>query len=817
MYSGQEVVEQEKCKIILASFYEGIVCYNQTKLLTEEEKVINEETGLPFSLTKQVIKLNLLDSETASYDPITQTLTTINFSARPFIIPEDTDFTYFFEAEIPEGTTGLVVTMHTESYEKERIMPLAYIELCNDLTWDWNYSQPGFEWLEAAYVKSFCINEDTTTQVVFQGEIDETSSELITLVGYLFTTPSTVSSQDVFVIEPLSFQLLDNGVVIDMQDYTLSTETILVDTYEYSVTGVLTIVPVEREQHTLTFAATSTDIAFSGLYNSTLSLFPCNYLTRVGTVWSWCYNPVSNMTEITYKGDSIEVIDDEWIAIVGEFYLGTVAETRFRVLDKGEPVPVNMNFEQPTDPMVINSLYIPGGDRLEFILPEPLIVELERCDSISSYMFAHMTWEQELEAFRVNLMITGQDVVTPFHGGVPNNVVKVGEYYYELYDGQDNALNILSGHLEVDDHSIQIDNIITNWCSTYMKIYYIETDQSLTWQSDQPIDNYGYPVHEDWRISYNFTLCKFEPTCALSGISKPCLQCTSNGDGSITVTSDRLETSEHDTCTATGLLSAYENVNACFIACANLSLGEYPMLAQWTYPYVDAQYQTGIASGIYLDANLGLSIVMNVDYMKTSRTVLVYDLNNYITPRAIYDSITGDNKTVRPGPFIWMYYFGVPYDMITSAGNIDGSFWGSEFDDGKLHPNGFITVVDLVGKIPGLANLSFDWLSNNSLGNQPCSWMHQEMERPLDFGTLTISVDNYKDLDKINYEDKVEVFTGVHPYTFSPSWSGYDLIDDDYLNYVKDVRFLTSPESTAYAIAKSIYPNDSYIGVHRSP
>ena len=182
MYSGQEIVEQEKCKIILAEFYEGIVCYNKTKALTEDEKVIDPETGLPVTLTKPVIKFNLLDAETAEYDLATQTLSTVNFSAKPFIIPVDADFTFVFEAEIPSGTTGLVVTMHTDTYEKERIMPLTYIEDCSDFTWDWNYTDPTFDWLSTAYVQSFCVNEDTTTQLVFQGEIDSATTELMTLI-----------------------------------------------------------------------------------------------------------------------------------------------------------------------------------------------------------------------------------------------------------------------------------------------------------------------------------------------------------------------------------------------------------------------------------------------------------------------------------------------------------------------------------------------------------------------------------------------------------------------------------------------------------
>ncbi len=83
MYSGQEIVSQEECKIVLAEFYEGVDCYNDID---------------------NTIKFTLLDWATATYNAATHTLNTRNFSCRPVIV---TEFKITFEAELPTGTTGL--------------------------------------------------------------------------------------------------------------------------------------------------------------------------------------------------------------------------------------------------------------------------------------------------------------------------------------------------------------------------------------------------------------------------------------------------------------------------------------------------------------------------------------------------------------------------------------------------------------------------------------------------------------------------------------------------------------------------------------
>lgn len=291
MYSGQEVVSQEKCRLLLANFYEGVVCIDY--------KSPDHENP--------VLSLTLQDAQTAEYDADTQTLTTVNFSVRPLIIAADTDFSYLFAAELPEGTTGLEVIMFAEQYQKIRIMPLYLVRTCDSYTWTWTIPPTDgdgdpFEW---SYIKSICTNEDET-YVVYQGKLDSLGSTSLKLVGNKF-------------VEATQLELFKDGVAVSLNNAkhkTWETEIPVLDQYGATIKytklyeGSITI-PVEADTAHIT-----------GSYDTTFDIRPCEYLEdeRVFENLEFCYDKTTRSTKLIYPDGSMSptlVPDSE-----GWYYVG---------------------------------------------------------------------------------------------------------------------------------------------------------------------------------------------------------------------------------------------------------------------------------------------------------------------------------------------------------------------------------------------------------------------------------------------------------------------------------------------------------------
>lgn len=234
MYSGQEIVSQEECKIVLAEFYEGVDCYNKTD---------------------NTIKFTLQDWALATYDSGTQTLDTPNFSCRPLIITED--ITMIFEAGIPAGTTGLEVIMHTAEYTRTRIMPLMYIRECN------SWHSPVYD---TPYIHEACNTLENTTLIIL-GTIDSFDSTSITVVGYLKDSIS----------EPLVLQFLDDADQIMTIAPTFKTEIIQVSEWVYNEdTKEYDEILVGKEAVFITLAIAKS-LQVTGAFEYTYVLYPCAY------------------------------------------------------------------------------------------------------------------------------------------------------------------------------------------------------------------------------------------------------------------------------------------------------------------------------------------------------------------------------------------------------------------------------------------------------------------------------------------------------------------------------------------------------------
>lgn len=110
--SGWEIVDQEKCKLIYAKFFDGVQCYDAAR---------------------NQITLTTPDFEQTTYDPTTKKLSTPSFSVRPVTPVSDLTRPIVF-VSIESNITALEVTLIADDYTKTRIIPMYYLDVCNSYT-----------------------------------------------------------------------------------------------------------------------------------------------------------------------------------------------------------------------------------------------------------------------------------------------------------------------------------------------------------------------------------------------------------------------------------------------------------------------------------------------------------------------------------------------------------------------------------------------------------------------------------------------------------------------------------------------------------
>jgi len=312
MYSGQEIVAQEECKIVLAEFFESIKCIDYKKPKANDSYYT-------------AINMILINAETAYYDPLTKTLSTINFSVRPLNIAPNTSYNYLFEAEVPEGVTGLEVIMLAEEYKKIRIMPLHYIEDCNSFP-EYNYDinipkpipLPPFNFpplnfpppssLDSSYIRSFCIEPDNSVKIIFIGKFSGIKNNRAYLVGDTY-------------YGPINFELSLDDTLVDLNSYTLVPTIEKVKSFELDGNGEYKMVEKEVPGGILTFNNTADTIKTYGALNWEAMIGPCGRQPYEYKQFSFCYDDLTGAIKVTYETDSTEIIkpDDQ-----GWYDLGTV-------------------------------------------------------------------------------------------------------------------------------------------------------------------------------------------------------------------------------------------------------------------------------------------------------------------------------------------------------------------------------------------------------------------------------------------------------------------------------------------------------------
>lgn len=289
MFSGQEVVSQEECRLVLGKFYEGINCIDYN----------TPDSG-------PVLSMTLTDAETASYNPVTQTLTTINFSVRPLILDSNTNFTYLFMAELPSNATGLEVIMFAEKYTKIRIMPLYLVRTCDTYHWGWDVPDTTipdpYKW---SYLRSICYNQDETI-IVFSGEVDELTQYEITLAGNEFIKDTTV-------------RLYFHDAAVPLVDYTITTEVEEIEVIDPATKEVIDIIKTTITTMKLPIEADTARV--KGAYSTTILIRPCNFLNVPGVFGSfqYCFDETTQLIKVGFYTQqmTLDLVPDEdgWVYV----------------------------------------------------------------------------------------------------------------------------------------------------------------------------------------------------------------------------------------------------------------------------------------------------------------------------------------------------------------------------------------------------------------------------------------------------------------------------------------------------------------------
>ena len=444
MYSGQEIVSQEECKIVLAEFYEGVDCYNKTD---------------------NTIKFTLQDWATATFSG--DTLHTKYFSCRPLSITGE--ITHMLIADIPDGTTGLEVHMHTAEYNRTRIMPLMYLRECNS----WN---PPAE--DNPYINEAC-NTPTNTTLVIEGIVDSVTSNSIVVVGY----------SDSLENGSLTLQFLDSSDNIMLINPSFSTEMRDISEWKYNENTKQYEEIIISKEVVLVTLELAKNIQTTGTYETTYLLYDCDNPNPFGDITEFCNETYPQYrTRITATSSEYEYTHDGW------FKIGT---TKFKLLP-------TMEFIQ------FSGMYYFKGAKV-ILFEDGNDYDIYECTDNPSEEFTFDTYEYfEGTQLWLELILTGYYIIEN------NCVIDMTTQDTYCFFSDKTSVPI---PIEAIKTKVLID------CHTY---YRVNNEVRI----ETPLRG-SKPISNDPRVVWSEEKCKFIVTCESIGAydCSTCIDCSNQPDG----------------------------------------------------------------------------------------------------------------------------------------------------------------------------------------------------------------------------------------------------------------------------------------------
>ena len=755
-YSGQEVVSQEECKLILAKFFEGVDCYNSVD---------------------KTIKFTVQDPD-IRYDEETKSIHTRYFSCRPLEKPDKLAIT--FEAKLPEGTTGLEVIMHTDTYEKIRIMPLIYLPTCNP------YSYPGgvdtFPGLQRV-----CLTTDTVVEVKIIGDILSFNSTEIVVVGEGGNgEPVTLKFFDAADIA-LTFTLVITKNIEDVVKYIYNEET---EDYEETIVAVEVItLEATTLQPIVTF-----DV--SGGYTFNIAIFSCDF-GFTGNVKEACNSTEPVGTKVTLSSVETITIDES----TGVVSIDSGA-TKFKLL--------------PTTELISGAntadLFFSLATQIQYIKPYEFTTDLYVCSDdpgwgfnfFMAYFF--MYWSESSKAWYMDITISGAYRVGS--DGFLYDESQDNDIVHSFYNGKAARINLNSGIKETTEDGMVITRIPVGWCNGYHL-----TD---AWNSE-PIPNNSYRVFTDPRVVWNETFCKPEITCESSGIYLPdCMTCQEvvlgpNSERGIII--DVVNVDDDELCTCDGTKDKNEVISGC------LNPRYQPF---GSYPYVEPEAGEVIktAEVIYFR---GTSMYMLLESALLTYELFIGDLTEDTEVNSIHDDASNETYTPNLASYILLVILKVPFEYVELNGSLAlNFFYDKEFenlaeDEQSIFPPFIDTGAAYDFGVPLdflKSNLPYAWANRLYDWGTGCGWVHTETTYTSKTGNLplTFSLSNIDDLDiftcdverrTVQRTSNVPILHGVPAESIAPG------LTVDFAKYTKDIAFLVSKEAETFAYYTNKYSMDT--------
>ncbi len=734
MYSGQEIVSQEECKIVLAEFYEGVDCYNDID---------------------NTIKFTLLDWATATYNAATHTLNTRNFSCRPVIV---TEFKITFEAELPPGTTGLEVHMHTDKYERTRIMPLSYLPVCVNTSWDDPY--PPVDW---AVINLFC-NTPTETTVELYGEIDVVTSTMIKAVGF----------QDSITVKEsyIGIEFLDGSDQLMTIAPVITTETRDVIEWVFNeITSSFEEKTVQREI-VLISVALAKSIRFSGLYEYTALLQPCIF--GLGNISEFCNltNPKYE-TRVTADTTNYAFLTDGW------FKIGV---TEFRLLPLTTLTKI--------DGLVY---YFKGASQIEFRIPFKAEYDIFNCPGDGpgfSFFYQYPTLNYENKWF-LSIYLTGQYTLTKY-----TIVDDASGDIYRYYMRNGSIIDLTN--LTCDSTSNCTVDVFGD-CEAY---YTVNNGAHIE------IVSTGLPTSNDPRVVWSQEKCKFIVTCeSIGSIMCPCTNCEPQPDGeSVHIFTDNTM--------ANCIVKNNRIVSACEAGTVH-SLGAYPIV-DWAEPGNEPTASVKMADYIYFKGTEMFLPMHNLT--GTVHYIPLGNLSLGVELTEILDEATKQKKTASFLPFLYMAIFKIPFKYVNFWGLDQQLWWDNIIESDEEIKKGLkginppedsqfdfsVDLSELSSRIPS------EWMSNYNWANA-CGWSIAYVYYLKANIDEIITVNNTALLDSLVCDElfKVKYYTSNVLLNYGigviPPSEAYGSFQEKYDKYVEAIKLLTSKESQAYAYQGGVY------------
>ena len=814
-FSGQDIVAQERCKIVYATFVDYIIkCYDSTK---------------------RIVYIYNPNWWTTTYDDSTKTLTNIDFEIKGISFKDSSYNTPLIAGVLEKGITGLAVKLKAEDYVKWRMYPISTLPVClGDQSWLYGLipynlfctqfvdsrdfyllkANPAVSNLQKvngnlvfdlAPLTNFVDPQESLTEpmtITFSpvgiDDLPITNFSIISLDGLTYIQTNEIIKYFIVIetefyseqLEGQKFylyncfdtlygygiQCISKVTFFDQASNSTITRTAI--SLKNTLDSVQRYVPIIQNHKLVLQSTDSLEIAF---IDSNNDLITDDYLKIIpGDASKFVMLcPDCSLIVVKVPSGDVIIIDPNastYSCIYGEDLTLTTLNDSYDNIIQQYPIVRYPVFFLPVDttfPTMQNNLhawlmikasndgYGISGDFLPLYWNETNKNFTASSKFFPSYKLLNQVIETTTDSFK----LVGLDYDRL---GVRESIIEYKYYKWDTKLKEFKPGNATEISILMDKYFFTL-NLATNICKVRLDVYFNgEFEKSITSML------ISYPKC-DFPRQYDLDLCDCKPYyCVDLGdtMLMPCEFLSKETTGEVLPFcmgwpgetkipfKDVVQSTctEPQVCTIYGCLPPYEYITPCTAATTTIS--SIPA-CDWFGPGTSMQYNLPVTK-YYLASNGDITGVADgYFYMgkfhRQPRWVIcnIYD---YLTPNE-YTDIDGNSAVVDPMYWIFLKYL--------SADPLK-TFPFTEYE---------ITLGTLTQLLPGIQNVQFSWSDT-----QACKWM-------------SIIVNHTRDLSYANYVFHPFIYNvnGLENFTCSAIQTAYDA-------YCDKVKWLVNEDAYAYAV-----------------